>query len=347
MRGGWKDRVGAIGCALLCGAITHGASANETLSELPTGGLAFLRPSNPAALVREAQDVRLSPDAVTITYRISNSSDAPLDVMLGFKLPELDFSDPDASYAIPGPDPLNFLSATLKVDGKPAVLPLVQTATSSGKDVSEALRRARLALVPVGTFQTDLAAMAPDMRDALLKQELIKEVGTDIEGKPLYFPTWTVRTEGLRKLTIAPRKPTEVSIRYLPSVGVTRDTVLRKALRDQASVASQVRAAKAAYCIDQGFLNGLDILSGGADANTASLIERRIRVVLAAEGEVPQPVQAYHLVVDKGRPQRIVSFCSENLKKVSATTFETKGTDLTPRAGFDLLMIDRGEPNSK
>lgn len=269
---------GFAGLVVLALAQSAGAaSASESLIELTTGGLDFGKGLDPGLIVLEAEDVRVSPNNVSFRYRLSTPGSAPVRLDLAFHYPKLDFSDPDATYAIPGADPVNFLDARLKIGGAAVAMSLSQSASLDGKDVTAALRNARLPLVPTSAFRTRIDMTSPAVRQSLKADGLIKEVGRTVDGKPLLFPTWTVKTEGTRSVTIEPGKPIEIELGYMPSVGVSQDTPLRKALRDNRALAANVAAHRNAFCTDRAFLKGLDMMAGADEANAAELTERRIR----------------------------------------------------------------------
>lgn len=56
------------------------------------------------------------------------------------------------------------------------------------------------------------------------------------------------------------------------------------------------------------------------------------------------PAAAYKLSVDKGTVSRIVSFCSDNLQKVSPTTFVATLSNYSPKPQFNVLMIESETP---
>ncbi len=235
--------------ALACGR----AGASESLIELTTGGLDFARSRGFAPIVLNSETVAISPVRVVFKYRISTPGPGPVEIDLAFRYPDLDFSDPDATYAIPGGDPVNFLGAKLKIAGAPAVLALSQTASLDGKNVTAALDKVHLPMVPVGDFRDKLAATPAAVRNVLEAEGLIKEAGTSAEGEPLLFPAWTVKTEGAAKMTVEPAKPVDIELAYRPSVGIRQDSLMRKVLRDNKDLAADVTEQKRLFCADPGF----------------------------------------------------------------------------------------------
>ena len=82
------------------------------------------------------------------------------------------------------------------------------------------------------------------------------------------------------------------------------DTVLRKGLRDNAAMAQEVKRHRAAYCVADDLLRGIDRIAGDAEENTAGVRERRISYALTTGANWLGPVKDFRLVVDKGRPDR-------------------------------------------
>jgi hypothetical protein len=320
------------------------ASAAESSQALALGGLVVSRPAG-ATIQFDSADIQIDPSNVSAKYRVTNSGTTAAQVTLGLQIPELDFSDPDSSYAIPAPDPLNFIGLTLRIDGKQNSFAFAQSAVIEGRDITSVLRSNKLALVPIGTFQNDITVMPPEQRQKLQDAHVIVENGTDLQGNPIFAPTWTVRTNASRRVTIAPNQTLAIDLRYRTSVGYSLDTPLRLPLRNDKALAALVQMHRSNYCIDDGFYTGLDKIlvqptAPVPEANTAKLRERSI--VFAMQPRTPQgPYKDFRLVVDKGRADRVVSFCLNNLKRISPTAFEMRAADFQPDSDLKVLLIGR------
>lgn len=337
-------RMGGASGAMLAAAAFVGLSvdlcaAAESTQELPLGGVVLTKPAD-VNVVIEAADISINPESVLAKYRIVNVGVAPATITLTFPMPDLDFSDPDASFAIPGSDPVNFVGLSTRTGGQSGGFTFTQSAQLNGKDITATLRQNKLALVPIGTFQNQLAALPPDAREKLAQAGVIAQVGNDVQGNPLFFPTWTVRTSGAKRHTFAPGEPVELELRYRTSVGMSLDTPLRNPLRSERALATNVQQHKTDYCVDDAFFTGLDKIAAATEANTAKLRERRIIFVLRGRTP-PAPIKDFRLVVDKGRADRVVSFCLDNLKRISPTAFEMRATDYTPERDLKVLLIGR------
>jgi hypothetical protein len=70
-------------------------------------------------------------------------------------------------------------------------------------------------------------------------------------------------------------------------------------------------------------------------------VERRISYVLKTGANWAGPIKTFHLVVDKGQPDRIVSFCGDGIKKISPTAFEMRASNFTPTRDLNILIVGR------
>jgi hypothetical protein len=104
-------------------------------------------------------------------------------------------------------------------------------------------------------------------------------------------------------------------------------------------MAAQVKRYRADYCISDFFLRGLDRRTGTQAENVAGMQERRISYILKTGANWAGPIKNFRLVVDKGRADRLVSFCGENVKRLTPTTFEMVAKDFVPQRDLKILLI--------
>jgi len=126
-------------------------------------------------------------------------------------------------------------------------------------------------------------------------------------------------------------------------MGVSFDTVLRKGLRDNAAMGEEVKRYRATYCVADDLLRGIDRIAGDAEGNTANLRERRISYILKTGANWSGPIKDFKLVIDKGKPDRLVSFCLDGVKKISPTAFEVRMKDFTPDRDLKILLIGKAD----
>jgi hypothetical protein len=325
--------------ALACCAMPHGASANDSTAELSIGGLTFTRNAD---VSMESEELTITPEFVTVRYVFLNQGQKPANVTVAFPLPDIDLADAD-NYAIPSDDPVNFVAFQTKVDGKPVTFTINQRALLGEKDVSAKVKNAGLPTFPVGAQQSRITELSKEVKDRLSEEGLLIPAGTSADGQPLHGAAWTVRTSIVRQQTFPPGKPTVVEHRYRTSMGVSFDTYLRKALRENAATAAEFKRYRSEYCVPDELLRGIDRIAGGVEGNVQKLRERRITYVLKTGANWAGPSKDFKVVIDKGLPERLVSFCLDGVKKISPTAFEVRKKDFTPERDLKILLIGKAD----
>lgn len=332
-------RAGTLGAALAL-AFTGACAANDSSVELSVGGLVFTRNAD---VSMESEDLTITPEQVTVKYQFLNKSDKPVSLTVAFPLPDVDLSDPGTNYAIPTTDPVNFVGFQTTIDGQPVAFETKQNALLDKKDITERLKALAMPLLPSAAQQAKIDELTPAAREALINEGLLVPAGTDVKGKALFEGSWIVQTSFVRQQVFPPGKPVAVEHRYRTSMGISMDTVLRKSLRENKALAAEFQRYRTEYCVPDELLRGIDKVAGPAEANTAKLQERRISYVLKTGANWAGPIKDFRLVVDKGRPNRLVSFCLPNVKKISPTSFEVRAKDFTPDKDLKILLISRFE----
>src|ERR1043165_120283 len=312
--------------SLCVAALGPAALANDSAAELSIGGLVFTRSADVAM---ESEDLTITPDTVTVKYQFRNQSAAPVTLTVAFPLPDIDLSEAD-NYAFPAGDPNNIVGFETKVDGKVVPLTLNQRAMLGDKDISATLRTAGVTLLPIGPDQKRLSEVSASTRQKLIDEGLLAQSGTDERGRPLYGATWTVKMSFVRQQTFPPNRALAVEHRYRTSVGASFDTVLRKGLRQNSAMTPEVDRYRKQYCVTEPFLAGLDKMGASAEANTGKVREWRISYVLKTGANWAGPIKSFRLVVDKGKAERLGSFCAPTLKVLTPTQTESTATDFTP-----------------
>ena len=95
----------------------------------------------------------------------------------------------------------------------------------------------------------------------------------------------------------------------------------------------------AKYCVDADFLGGVDRLLRAAPRDYRILPEQRIAYILTTGANWRAPIGDFRLVVDKGAPENIVSFCGAGIRKISPTSFEVRRSNWRPDKELDVLIV--------
>jgi Domain of unknown function (DUF4424) len=324
-----------LGGAMLAAVST--AHANDSTAELSIGGLQFA-PTNDIAMQHE--DLRISPDRVSVRYQLTNSSAKPVTLTIAFPLPDIDLADAE-NVALPSADPINFVDFETRIDDAPAPFRIEQRATLGDRDVSAVLDQFKLPVMPIGRREIRLADLPEATRAKLVDQGLLVPERTDDKGRQHYAIAWVAKTSALRQQTFPPGHAVIVEHQYQPSVGISSDTILRRFLRDNKALSSEVERYRKEYCISDAFLAQLDARAGNGELNASMIGEQRINYVLKTGADGATPVGSFKLTIDPGPGDRLVSFCPGRLRPTAPDALEFTAKDFTPEGDLKVLIIGR------
>lgn len=313
------------------------ALANDSAAELSIGGLQFTRSPDVAMT---SEELTISLDRVSVRYEFINRSAAPVTLTVAFPLPDIDLSEGE-NISFPSNDPLNFVDFATRIDGSPIKFKTDQHAYIGDKEVTASLRELNIPLLPLGAQQFRPQDLAPAVRDRMASDGLLMPAGSDERGKPLYSPGWIVKTTVYREQTFPAGKPVVVEHTYRPSVGASPDTILRKSLRQDKAMAKEIERYRKDYCVSDEFLQDLDRIAGSTRANSVRVGERRVSYILKTGANWAGPIKSFHLTIDKGGNDRLVSYCAGKLSPSSKPALEVRATDFTPDRDIKLLFVGR------
>ncbi|MES1202767.1 MAG: DUF4424 domain-containing protein [Pseudomonadota bacterium] len=310
------------------------AGANDTSAALGAGGLTFER-SESVAIVSE--NLFVSMDQIRVRYVFRNKSDKPFTTIVAFPLPVLKADMQESPLNIPSAGDPNFVAFETKVDGQRVPLKLDRKATFKGRDVTAMLIVNGAPLNPHAPgFSDEIAALAAKDRDQLIKAGLIGKDEID-QGKgpqPYYRPAWDLATSYYRQQTFPPKKDVVVEHTYRPVVGGT----VQPLLSSPEVWKAEQRRYKKTYCVDDAFEKA------GAKLDPASTQERWISYILKTGANWAGPIGQFTLTVDKGAVQNLVSFCGDDVKKISPTQFQMRAKNYKPRRNLNVLILTPTSP---
>jgi hypothetical protein len=315
----------------MTGAKTHGmalilvacmaagpAHANDSTAQLAAGGLVLTKTD---AIEMQAEDLHISRKAIRVRYRFVNTSGQNATVRVAFPMPDIGgpgFFDHD--IAVPVEAPANILGFTTLVDGQPVRTAVEQKAMVGPVDRTAWLSAHRIPLAPhLNESEAALAQLPVDLGKEATKLGLIDEAGT---------PAWILRTTYHWLQPFPAGKPVTIEHRYTPSVGGTvmtgigedwgQDTVRR-------------------YCVEPSMVRSLARSSNkGGGARYA---ENWLDYILVTGGNWKKPIGDFRLVVDKGTPATLISFCGRGVRKIGPTTFEMRKQNWRPQQDLAILFL--------
>jgi hypothetical protein len=311
------------------------ALANDSTAELAAGGLVLRRTAN---IEMRSEDLYISPTAVRVDYRFFNTSRRDISVTVAFPMPDITFTDEDTIVSIPNHDQVNFLGFSTTVDGRPVRAQVEQKVFVHGVDRTDYLRGLGVPLAPqLEATRRALDHLPAATRAALVSQDIAQiseyDVGHGMERH--WVPTWTLRTTYYWTQVFPARREISVQHRYTPSLGASAGTAIGSpGYRTSPEYRQRVRL----YCLDETILQAAD-----ASARTAGgyspMQEQRLGYVLTTGANWARPIGDFHMVIDKGRPDAIVSFCGTGVRRISPTQFEVRYRNFIPRRDVAVLIL--------
>jgi hypothetical protein len=329
----------SFGMVLLLGAFAAPALANDTSAVLSTGGLEFITNDD---IEMVSEELFISMDEIRVVYEFRNTSDTDQSVLVAFPMPEI-VPDHFSPVAYPeGPDDNLFEFETL-FDGEPVAAELHQYAFAAGVDRTKLLANLGLPLVPF----TEAARLATDALDDDAKRELahlgllVTERFDAGQGwQTEYWPNWTLRSTYTWDALFPAGETVTVEHRYTPSVGGTVGIAFMDGPYDNYDPAAEY-AEK--YCTDESFLAAVSRTFPEGEPFRAPFQERWISYVLTTGANWSGPIGRFRLVIDKGAPENLVSFCGTDVRRIDDTTFEMVAEDFWPSRDLEILFLVRFE----
>lgn len=311
----------AIAAAVLLGPILP-AAANDSTAELGAGGLRLVRNDNIAIV---SENLYVSADAIRVAYRFRNKTDSILRYVVAFPLPAIDAVVPEeTNFVLPNPGDDNFVDFQVTADGQLVAFGIDARATALGVDWTDELKLRGLPLNPLADgINEAIDNLAPPDLQALNERGLV--IVDDYSRQS----AWRLEAAFYWDQVFPPGRDVVVEHSYRPVAGygffgehvLTDPYYLDK------------------YCIDDAFARAARTkLAALAGSMNPYLDEVRVSYILTTANNWSGPIGTFRLVVDKGDPDALVSFCGENVRKISPTEFEVTADDYVPLRELDILI---------
>jgi hypothetical protein len=335
------SRLRIVPFAVLASILLAGsAAANDSTGFQGTTGIELAK-TDDIAMVSE--DLRIGLDEIRVAYVFRNMTDHPVDTLVVFPLPALDLSlgstAPNWDFPARTDDFLNF---RVWVDDKPVTPALERTAFLKGKDVTaEVNANGGFALVPWSEGGYD--AVAKTLPPAGLKR--LRDLGLVAEGEDDNQPQWTLRTRYYWRQSFPPNAEIRVRHVYKPFVG---SALLGKVTEvDGKSVVGRFvgtpRADGDRYCLDDGTRRALAAVQKRNPKDPMPFGAAEVEYILTTARNWRGPIGRFHLTLDKGAPDNILSLCWNGLKKTGPTSFEATIDNFVPDRDIRLLVFVRAK----
>jgi hypothetical protein len=309
---------------------TH-AAANDSTAELATGGLVL---THNDGIEMRSEDLFISKEEVRVGYKFFNTARTDMKVLVAFPMPDIVIEGIDDMISIPTEDPENIMGFRTEVDGQPVVAHVEQVAMKDGVDRTTFLRGRGIPIQPHLHSTSETLDRLPE----LTKRELLNlklAVPDDYDaGKGWEHhlaPSWTLKTAYYWEQVFPAQREIKIQHRYKPSVGSSAGTSVGS---------SNGQDAIRRYCLDEQFLGAIARAKKQIHTEEAPFTESRIAYILSTGANWRAPIGDFRLVVDKGRPNNLISFCAAGVRKIGPTQFEVHKTNYRPEHDLNILILE-------
>lgn len=320
----------------VCGYLLLASQAfgNDSTAVLAAGGLR-LEKSNDIAILSET--LRVSPTKISVDYEMENLSNVAVDTQVAFPLPMLEAPTiVNTPIDTSRPDSENFIEFRTTVNGEPVNQQRqirafrIREDGAIAEDVTDVLTAAGILGSPLEpTFLDRVAALPPETLKRLEDRKLVDVFQGEKERN--YTPLWAIELSFYWKQSFAPRKIVRIHHEYHPIVG--------RSLFGDFSLKDDFRP----WCVDDSTMQAVRRLLERQPVKgqwTKILERKQIDYVLKTGSNWAGPIRSFDLILEKDRPEQIVSLCEKNITKVSATEFRIHKDDFSPTADLSVLFFD-------
>ena len=311
------------------------AAANDSTAELGAGGLIYV---NTEEIEMRSEDLFISMDEVRVRYEFANVSDHDVSTLVAFPMPDIKGSI-DFMQAVPTEDPVNFLGFRTTVDGRAVEASEQQRVSAMGIDQTAVLVELgrEYSFPPAFIARVNaLDALPADAQERLVGLGLagIEEYDAGKGWERHLAPLWLLSTAFYWQQSFPAGKVITVEHSYKPSVGSTAG--LSFGSREMRTGPYYEEHARK-YCFDRTFLAAVDKRQK-PDGNNA-LMENRVDYILTTAVNWAGAIRNFHLTIDKGSPDNLVSFCGEGVSKTGPTRFEMTKENFYPEEDLAIMIL--------
>ena len=313
------------------------ALANDSTAELAAGGITFLKDPD---IAMRSEDLSISAKQVHIVYEFANKAGADKTALVAFPMPDIEGAV-DFTVGVPdGPDDNPFAFAVTS-DGQPVTPTLDEHAFFKGVERTAELRKLGVPLRPyLPATQEALDKLDAATKKRLVDQEMayVDETSTSVDGpvERHLIGLWTYRSAFTWKQTFPAGKSLRLEQSYKPGVGSTVGTgVGAPGWRTR----EDAKGYPAKYCIDRDFEQSVAAVMRKKKADYPPFSEQRIDYILTTGANWAGPIGDFHLTIDKGQPNYLLSLCADGIVKTGPTRFELRKKDFTPSRDLNILIL--------
>lgn len=325
----------ALLSAMLAFAAASPALANDSTANLAVGGLTL---TTTDAIEMRREDLSIAMDRIAVDYEFVNATDQPVTTTVAFPLPEIEIDPFDGNIDLPSANPDDPFLFKTTVDGRPVAMTIDRAAFRDGANITQRLETLGVPLAPFADDVVDVLDRLPEAEQQSLLGDEIAVLNEYDAGKGWerhLAPNWSLRLAYHWQQTFPPKTVVKVSHSYKPSVGSFVSTAVGASYQS----AEEVREFRARYCVDDDIVAAVKRAGEKAGFEGGGFQDRYIDYVLTTGANWAKPIGSFRLIVDKGAPKNLVSFCASGVRKIAPTQFEVVYRDFTPKDDLHVLIL--------
>jgi hypothetical protein len=308
-------------------AMASATLANDSVAEKGAGGLILVHAD---AVTMEKEELYVSPSEVRVDYLFRNNENTDHTYLVAFPMPDIDPDDYlESDNGIPDKNSDNFMDFKVKAAGVEVTPELEMRAQIAGIDITARLTALGIPLNPLADATRDkLKAVPHDRLAELTTMGAIRYYEDTAE------PEWSLRSTYYWTQTFPANAGLAVSHVYKPAVGGTFFTT--ESLSDDYYAKT--------YCVDADTAKALRKKLAALPDQNMLLVTSLVDYILTTGANWGGSIGDFRLVVDKEKPDAIVSFCMDRVKKIAPTQFEVRRKDFFPDKDLKVLIVNTPPP---
>ena len=314
--------------------------ANDTTASMRAGGLVLERTTG---IEMRSEDLYVSAREIRVNYRFFNRTDRDISTLVAFPMPDIPGGS-ESDLGVSFDDLTQPTPFTTTVDGVTAPTQVEQKAMVGDVDFTREVLANGLPLHPYADGMGDaLARLSPAVAARMITQGLVVDngyVGDDGVRHVDLVAVWTLKTTHYWTQTFPSGREIGIDHRYTPAVGGTVQTLIGYSDPNAGPESVAVyRAERERYA--QQYCTDADFVAGARRRQDAgqNVSEVWVDYVLTTGANWAEPIGDFRLVVDKGEPDNLVSFCATGVRKISPTQFEVRHRNYTPTRDLSVLIL--------
>jgi hypothetical protein len=321
--------------AMMLGAV-DAAWANDSTAALGAGGIVL---TESADIRMASEDLFVSREQIRVRYQFVNEGRTPITTRVAFPLPVADMhelSDIDVGWPTDRGD--NVVDFRVIVDGRAVTPQLERKAFLKGQDVTAQLARLGVPISPrPGEVSAAVQKLSAAAKNELIRLKLANVTPDWVE------PFWVIKNTYHWVQTFPVGRPLAIEHTYKPIVGGSffsasgyfqDPKMLDKYYGD--------------YCVDTTTRSGLTARLRALqkrDGDNAMMVQWTVDYVLTTGKNWKGPIGAFRLTLDKGKPDNIISFCMDGVRKTGPTTFVVERRNFEPDKELSVMIFEVPERN--